>query len=324
MDKIKARAEREHIFKMVYGVDNLTDIIEMFQEEYRGIKDDPKARKEINSLFQRYVLAITYLYPSSSIKANLTRFRNVISKEGGMWEEETKYTFYIYDVWRVATLKTEASRSKREKVNKELVFDVSSEIKRIREQLENDAFQVARNQNKAQVRSYNIAYMLGLSTGRRFTEIFKTLEVEGTEEEPIFKGLLKKQFEEEGIIKGHIIVLTRKELISYLGELRDYVNNQSLTKKGKPFSELSEKEVNATFSKNYNNAIKRLTNNRIPNFHQLRNYYTISSQKTFIEQNPYIQDMGEDEKEDLLKSFRFKILGHHVGIDTTRTYTTVK
>lgn len=324
MNKSEVRAERERLFKTVYGVDGQKEILEMFREEYRAIKDDPNANKEANSIFQRYVLSITYLYPVTSIKTNLSKFRSVISEEGGLWKEDVKHSFYIYDVWRSVSLRNEESRTKRESVSKELVFDVDKEIIKIKDQLENDTFAVARNQNKTQVRSYNIGYMLGLSSGRRFTEIFKTLEIEGTEADPIFKGLLKKQFEEEGIIRGHIIALSRKELIAYLEELRSYANTQALAKKGKGLSDLSETEINALFSKNYNNAIKRLTNRRIPNFHQLRNYYTISSQKTFIEQNSYIKDMGEDERDDLLKSFRFKILGHHIGIDSTRTYTTVK
>ncbi len=303
---------RRETFLTVYGVENIKEVSELFRTDYKKLKNKKNGFDEVSSLFQKYVLSITFLYSIPSIKNNLGIFRKIINEEGGIWKETTKSSFYIFDVYRAVTSITDKTITAKEENVKNMAFTVSDEIKRIKNVLDNKTYAVAKNQTVSQVRSYYISYLLGLSTGRRFTEIFKTINIKKRGKNYIFDGILKKDKNQKNEIEANILYLSIDETKSYLKELRTFINAKLKTTKKKTLKELSEGEINATFSKVYNNAIKRITGDKIPNFHELRHYYTIEGTEVFKK---------DDETE---KDTRYRILGHHIKEDSTRTYKTIK
>jgi integrase len=303
---------RKETFRTVYGVETIKEVSEQFRAEYRKLKNKKDGFDEVSSLFQKYVLSITFLYSIPSIKNNLGVFRKVINEEGGIWKETTKSSFYIFDVYRAVTTITDTKMTKKEASKKDMAFDVKSEIKKVKTMLEYKTYSVARNQNEEQVRSYYISYLLGLSTGRRFTEIFKTVTIRKKGKNYIFNGILKKDKNQKSEIEANLLYLSADETKSYIKELRDFINAKLKATKKITLKEASEGDINSIFSKVYNNAIKRITDDKVPNFHELRHYYTIEGTDVFRN--------GSESDRDV----RYRILGHHVKADSTRTYATIK
>ena len=315
---------RADLFKSVYGVETTKEILEVFRADYQDIKNIEGTKSEslqraIN-IFQRYLLAISYLYKVSSINNNLQAFRKVIKEEGGEIEEYVLRAFHlgggkgdkIQSIHKILSAKVIEKVEIRE-LNKNINdLDIVKEIKRVKLLLNSKSYSVASNQNEEQVRSYYLAYILGLSTGRRFTELLKTLTVHSLKSGLFFRGILKKDLTGSKQIEANIIHLSEAEVKGYLKELRIHLNTKLKTTKRKSLTATTGNEINSIFSKVYNNAVKRISSGQIPNFHELRHHYTIRGTELFSRE-------GESERET-----RYRILGHELKEDTTRTYATVK
>jgi len=309
---IKNEIVRKETFLAVYGVEDIGDIVELFRKDYNKIKNKTDKFDEATSLFQKYVLAVTFLYSPTSIKNNLGLFRKVINKEGGIWKENVKSTFYIFDIYKIVSDNTDKTLTEKEVKQKDIAFSVKGEIERIKNIVDKHLYNVANNQDREQVRSYYLAYLLGLSTGRRFTEILKTITIRKRGEKYTFRGILKKDKNQDSEIEANILYLSVSEVKKYLKELRAFINKKLKTTRKNILKDTSEADINRIFSKVYNNATKRISNDKIPNFHELRHYYTIEGTKVFKLNN-------ESDKDT-----RYRILGHHVKSDSTRTYKTIK
>ena len=303
---------RKDTFKEVYGVESIKEVSEQFKKEYREIKNEKDGVDKISNLFQKYVLSITLLYSVTSIKNNLKVYRNIINKEGGIWKDTVKSSFYIFDVYKVVLANTEKKLEAKEEAEKEIAFEVKSEIERVKILLDRRAYSVARNQKAEQVRSYYLSYILGLSTGRRFTEIFKTASFRKKGDKFIYSGILKKYSDSKEEIEANFLYLSSKEIKGYIKELREYLNTKLTSTKKQSLEEVTEEEINTIFSKVYNNAVKRISKDIVPNFHELRHYYAIEGTKEF---------KRDDETEE---QTRYRILGHRTKEDSTRTYKTIK
>jgi hypothetical protein len=318
-----ANYEREELFKSVYGVSTTKGILEVFRKDYREIKNIEGTKSESLQLainiFHRYILAVSFMYKVSSISNNIQAFKQVVREEGGELEEYVLRAFHIgggkgdsiISIHRLLSERTTKKIENREENSNRNNFDVTYEISRVKEMLKNESYKVTSNQDENQVRSYHLAYILGLSTGRRFTEILKSVTIHSLKDGVFFKGILKKDSTNKKI-EANIISLSETEVKSYLKELRTHLNAKLKTTKKKSLKDITENEVNSIFSKVYNNAIKRISSDKVPNFHELRHYYTITGTTMFIKD-------GESERE-----VRYRILGHEIKEDTTRTYATIK
>jgi len=322
--KVNLETQRAELLKATYGADTLTGVLKVFRSDYNSIKNiegtkSESLQKSIN-LFQRYLIAITYFYSLSSIKNNLKQFKAIIKKEGGELEEIAEKVFHvgggkdeaIPSIHKMVSAKTEEKITEREQSQTVTSFNIEDEIKRVKMLLKLSSFVVKKNQNPKQVKSYYLAYILGLSGGRRFTEIFKTADIRKKGLSYIYTGILKKDSSTVTEIEVNLIGLTVKEYRAYQKELRSYIDDKLLATKEKSLEDTSIGEINGTFSKVYNNAIKRLSKDTIPNFHELRHHYTVKGTELF-------KRSGESDQET-----RYRILGHELKKDTTRTYATTK
>jgi len=302
---------RKQTFLTVYGVETIKEVSEQFRAEYTKLKNKKNGFDDVSSLFQKYVLSITFLYSTTSIKNNLGIFRKVVNQEGGIWKETAKSSFYIFDIYKAVSASTSEKLAEKEEEDKELSLNVKEEILNVKELLSSRTYKVARNQKEDQVRSYYIAYILGLATGRRFTEILKTVTIVKKDNNLFFEGILKKDKQQQSEIEANLLYLSLEEVESYLTELRVFIDTKLKAKK-KTLKTATENEISTIFSKVYNNAVKRITDGKLPNFHELRHYYTIEGTEIF-------RKINESDKD-----VRYRILGHHQKADSTRTYKTIK
>ena len=302
---------RRQTFLTVYGVETIKEVSEQFRAEYTKLKNKKNGFDDVSNLFQKYVLSITFLYSTTSIKNNLGIFRKVVNQEGGIWKETVKSSFYIFDIYKAVSASTSEKLAEKEEEDKELSLNVKEEILNVKELLSSRTYKVARNQKEDQVRSYYIAYILGLATGRRFTEILKTVTIVKKDNNLFFEGILKKDKQQQSEIEANLLYLSLEEVESYLTELRVFIDTKLKAKK-KTLKTATENEISTIFSKVYNNAVKRITDGKLPNFHELRHYYTIEGTEIF-------RKINESDKD-----VRYRILGHHQKADSTRTYKTIK
>lgn len=331
-EKTAIDQERAELLTSFYGVSKSEDILRKFRGDYKAIKNIEGTKAESLTLaiglYQRYMLAIVYRYKISTIKNNIKKFKRIIEEEKGEIEDYALHAFHIGGFKkdktpigggeRIPSIHVVVSATTSEKIlqrikeEQKLTVDVSSEIESIKNLLKNHSYDVKPNQTEEQVRSYHLAYVLGLSTGRRFTEIFKTASIHGTKGEYFFKGILKKDPNQKKEFEAHFIGLKVSEVRKYMRELRIYLDKKLHETRGKGLKETSIGEINAIFAKVYNGATFRISKERIPNFHELRKHYTINGTTLFkIE--------GESDKDT-----RYRILGHHEKIDTTLPYSVSK
>ena len=89
-----------------------------------------------------------------------------------------------------------------------------------------------------------------------------------------FDGLLKGN---DKAIEGHIIGLDYLEVKQYLEELREYAKTKEMT----------ENEVNAKYSKVFNNAMKRIG---VGNVKSTRHNYSVAGSQLFKRENEGLED----------------------------------
>ena len=273
--------DRAEIFQGIYGVSKMIDILDLFQNDYKAVKN--KSLEGVQKLYRDYSYAIFFMYSPSSIRNNLVKFKNIINKEGGKYKANAIESFTVdsiyaplkkRDVEVKKALKEEvrAGESDSQNVDPTVVVE---QIQELRQTITSKSYNVAGNQKEEQVRAYHIFAILGLATGRRATELLKTLTLSRRGDKYYFDGLLKGNNKR---IEGNIIELSYKEVQGYLRELRKFADTK----------ELSENQVNSKYSRVLNNAIKRLLGYK--NVKDLRHNYAIAGSQLFKRENETIED----------------------------------
>jgi len=272
--------ERAELFNSIYGVNRMNDILELFRADYNSVKN--RSLEGVQKLYKKYSYAIFFMYSPSSIRNNLVKFKNIINKEGGKYKANALEAFTVEEIYKPLKKKDEAKKRELKKEVREGSADsqnidpatIVNQIKELRKTITTKSYKVAKNQKEEQVRAYYLLAILGLATGRRFTEILKTLKMSKRGAKFYFDGLLKGNNEK---IEGHIIELSYKEVQGYLRELRKFID-----------TDLTENQINAKYSRVFNNAVKRLLGYK--NVKDLRHNYAIAGSQLFKRENETIED----------------------------------
>ena len=289
--------QRREVFEEIYGVTIFSDVLDLFENDYNRYKN--KGFTKIQELYKHYSYAIFFMYSPSSIRNNLVKFKNVIKKNGGKYQANALEAFTVDAIYSPIKakdeevkkdLKAKIQSGENTKIDPQTVID---QIQALKKELDTKSYTVSSNQKEEQVRAYRILAMLGLATGRRFTELMKTLEITKRGTKLTFNGLLKGNSE---AIEGNIISLTYSEVKKYLKELRTFAQTDSMT----------ESEVNAKYAKVFNNAMKRIG---VTNVKATRHNYSVAGSQLFKRD-------GESIEETITR-----ILGHKEILTSALNYT---
>jgi len=295
--ELSIKAQRREVFNTVYGVSSMSEILKQFESDYNRFKN--KGLKHIQDLYKQYSYAIFFMYSPSSIRNNLVKFKNIIKANGGKYQAIAIEVFTIDEIYspikkRDIEVKEELKKEVREGTNIKIdPKEIITQIEELKEKLEKRNYNISNNQKEENVRAYHIVAMLGLATGRRFTELLKTLEINKRGTKLTFAGLLKGNNE---TIEGNIIALSYQEVKKYLKELREFVKTEELT----------ESQVNQKYSKVFNNAMKRLN---ISSVKATRHNYSVAGSQLFKRENETIEDTIT------------RILGHKEVFTSALNYT---
>lgn len=288
---------RREVFEEIYGVPHFGDVLDLFEQDYNRYKN--KGINKIMELYKHYSYAIFFMYSPSSIRNNLVKFKNVIKANGGKYQANALDAFTIDSIYAPIKKKDEETKKNlKDKVRagESTSIDpqiVINQIEELKVELETKSYKVGRNQKAEQVRAYRIVAMLGLATGRRFTELMKTLTIAKRGSKITFDGLLKGNNE---AIEGNIISLSYSEVKKYLKELREFAQTEEMT----------EDEVNAKYAKVFNNAMKRLGMNNVKS---TRHNYSVAGSQLFKRDGETLEDTIT------------RILGHKEVFTSALNYT---
>jgi len=272
--------QRREVFNEIYGVSIFSDVLELFEIDYNRYKN--KGFGKIQELYRHYSYAIFFMYSPSSIRNNLVKFKNIIKKNGGKYEENALKVFTIDAIYAPIKSKDKAIKEdlkekvrvgKNTKIDPQIVID---QIQALKTELDTKSYlnNMSSNQKEPNVRAYRIVAMLGLATGRRFTELLKTLTITKRGTKIIFEGLLKGNNE---AIEGNIISLSYKDVQKYLKELRAFVNTEEMT----------ISQVNSKYAKVFNNAMKKLG---VANVKSTRRNYSVAGSQLFKKDGERLED----------------------------------
>ena len=301
--------QRREVFKEIYGVTLMgsfnkrtkkatpNSVLGRFEEDYNRYKN--RGINKLLELYRDYSYAIFFMYSPSSIRNNLVAFRNVIKANGGKYQANALEAFTVESVYapinkenieKKTELKEAVQKGDNTKIDPKVIEE---QIQALKNELETKSYAVAPNQKEEQVRAYRILAMLGLATGRRFTELMKTLEIKKRGTKITFSGLLKGN---DKTIEGNIISLSYSEVKKYLKELRAFAQTENL----------SENEVNKKYARVFNNALKRLG---YTNVKATRHNYSVAGSQLFKREGETIEDTIT------------RILGHRENFTSALNYT---
>jgi len=301
--------QRKEVFKNMYGVSIMgsfnkrtkratpNSVLGNFEKEYNRYKN--KGINKLLELYRDYSYAIFFMYSPSSIRNNLVAFRNVIKANGGKYQANALEAFTVENVYaplnkdnfeKKTELKEAVQKGTNEKIDPSII---EKQILALKDELDNKTYRVAGNQKEEQVRAYRIVAMLGLATGRRFTELMKTLVIQKRGKKITFSGLLKGN---DKTIEGNIIALSYADVKKYLKELRKFAKTDNM----------SEDEVNKKYAKVFNNALKRLG---FKNVKATRHNYSVAGSQLFKREGESIEDIIT------------RILGHRENFTSALNYT---
>jgi len=153
---------------------------------------------------------------------------------------------------------------------------------------------IQKQQTVQRARAYLFAIYLALATGRRITEILKTLEIVKKEDGWYYRGLTKK-YSDSFEIKAVALDNDFEFLAKLLQQIRKDIDTKNMT----------NAQVNSKFNHIFNRALKNITGLKYT-FHDLREIFAEMAYLKFGKKN------GSDrEKEDYISD----ILGHEINKD---------
>jgi hypothetical protein len=258
------------LFKNLYGTNNWNKIKDDFKSDLNGCK----AKDDLILLHNRYIPYLWLERALNTVLAKYTELRNIIK------DSDNKHKNFALDkVFQLGNKDKDKSiyqvnnkhqKAKVVRKNKDDKIEISYKIIEnividLKYKIDNNDFELYRNQNLNIVKSYHIALLLGLCTGRRQIEILKTLSIFKDKDDVLFGGIAKK-INIDTKFKSKLLFINIKEAKHYLKNLRKTLNLDDLT----------NREVNQKFSGSLNIALNKYIKNFIDRdfkFHELRKIY---------------------------------------------------
>jgi len=262
--------------KAIYGYKSLDDMNNKIVKDFR----ECKSKDDTFKIIMKWITALNYMQKLNTTKTKITTIRNLVASDDKI---DTKIKNYVSEFLILPSFIYESLNSETKRKVEKLSLDnsslielnsknVSDLIKRLNKELQSDlkAYDLSTidnirvdliaNRTLTKVTT-KLSLILGLSTGRRLSELlvngeFKTTTKKANEilERVNFMGVAKKRGENIGIYQIPIIELTANEVIFYSKILKTLVPDsiKKLIEDNKKLREVSNR---------FQIYVKRLWNN---------------------------------------------------------------
>jgi len=304
------------LLNKLYGTTKTGQIFDLFRRDVNKVK----SYTDIIALTKKYM---PFLYLGNSYNTINTRFtdlKNIIksAKIGDKYKNKLIDAFSApVDFYKIRDeIRQQQLLEKIEKGEKdEIDFDIKNFNKIIKnlyemgmdEKLTNYPYKLGSRQTPEQIRAYYLATYLALTTGRRLTEILKTMELRKYKDHLKVKGILKKKNEAKDKSYNLLPLDNIERILKAYKELRKIFD----------VTDLTERQVNQKHNNKFNEFLKtKIFPNSELTFHDLRKIYLLKAHELY----------GKDEP---LETFAEKALLHDIKIDDkyitqTTHYTNTK
>lgn len=269
------------LLNKLYGTTKTGQIFNLFKRDVGKVK----SYTDIITLTKKYM---PFLYLGNSYNTINTRFtdlKNIIkaAKIGDKYKNKlvdafsAPVDFYrIRDEIRQNQLLNKIENNEK----KEIAFDLSKFDEIVKnlysigmdEELTNYPYKLGSRQTPEQVRAYFLAAYLALTTGRRFTEILKSMEMRRYKDNIKIKGILKKRNGNKNETHDLMVLDDIKRVLSAYRELRRIFDATQFT----------ERQINQKFSYTFNQFLKtKILPNSDLTFHDLRKIYLLKAYEKY-------------------------------------------
>lgn len=287
--------ENQDLLKIVYDVDSIASLKELFQVALTEANTKMEVTKVITKFIPFCWLGGRKL---NTIASYYRDMRTIIKEVGGDYQDLSLDLFAlegeVYDHINnksINIVKEKAEENNKDEYDGDAMESLLLDLKR---KIVDDDIDVAKQQTLERARAYLYATYLALATGRRSIEILKTLEIVKDGDTCYYQGIAKKS---DNNVKIEAYSLDRdfEFLIKILAKLREDL----------PTNNLTAKEVNSKYNRIFNRAFKKLTNTDYT-FHDAREIYSDLL---------YIKEGYSDGSWTEEHNFKGKILGHEIKAD---------
>ncbi len=294
--------------KIFYGVDSPGQVKEMFKDELLKCNDKRDVAKTVSKFIPFCWMGGRKIKTVARYYADM---RNIIKEVN---DEYMEYALELFAVPKEAYERIKQIDTKKvlEKLESKETFD-EKEIEMTMEQVKKwilkamelgddvsieewkaAGLPMQKQQTVERARAYLYAIYLAYATGRRITEILKTLEIVKKEDGWYYKGIAKKGGNDSEI-KAVALDDDFELLSKLLQQIRKDIDTKNMT----------NAQVNSKFNHIFNRALKNITGLKYT-FHDLREIFAEMAYLKFGKKN------GSDrEKEDYISD----ILGHEINKD---------
>lgn len=263
--------EREILSKFyreIYGTDKGKDIKEMFQTDITKVK----TISDVLECYKKYEVYVILGRPLGTIKNLINDFKKIINEAQNLKHKElfliafSLPSGYYHAINQASSKVVEERREQGANINISVKeFDILIDDLYTKGMDKDISFWnkgIGSRQTKEGIRAYYLASYLALATGRRLTEILKTLELKKYRDSVKAKGILKKRGTEEKESKELFVLDGAEKITTALRELRKIFDA----------TKFSNRECNSKFNGIFNNFLKENIFEGAT-FHELRSIY---------------------------------------------------
>jgi len=295
----EAQANTADLLKEVYGVSTPKEIQIQFKEKLESATSTWDIEKTVCEYIPYCWIGGRTLGTTSVYYTNM---REVITKLKNETYRDTALNLFLPPQKLYESVQTKISDNKKEVIRDKNTFNakyIKSLIKMIKEKIIKDDYSdKPRRTDLEREKAYWAYAYLTIVTGRRQTEILKTLEIKKAKGVWQYCGILKDR-EDGKCIDAYAL----DDDFEFLSDLVDYIQEHTNAKA------FTEKQINSKYNKSFNDALKRITGKDYKS-HEWRSIYT---ELMLIKENK--SEANEMDK----KEFKAKILGHHYKTTLTAT-----
>ena len=280
----------------LFGTRNIKELAETFGKEIR------KRNANVDDVIAKYMPALWLGQSLGTVAVRYSTFRGTLkdTRNKNAKEALSKLIFSKEATELINQISNEKAKEKKhsEDYDHDMVMSL---ISKLRKMIENNDFPAPASgrQSPEKVEVYHLAVYVALTTGRRFTEVMKTLEIEKHGKNIRFDGLIKKPEDEDTLDNAYL--------------LDDYkIVKKALTRLRKLFdvTDLTNDEVNKKHSFTFNRYMKQnIMNSDKYTFHDLRRLYANACYELYADKENFAEE-----------DFVNFVLGHKTEYTTADRY----
>lgn len=288
---VEVQESTTELLKTVYGVTTPKQI----EKQFLDALDSANSTKDIEKTVCEYIpycwIGGRTVGTTSVYYANM---RNIIKKIENENYRDLALSLFLPPKGFYEMVQSGIVENKKEAIRDRNTFNpkfINELLAKLKTKILSDDFSdKPRQTEESRERAYYYYAYLTVATGRRQTEILKTLEIKKAKKGFEFNGLLKKRESDESKIEAFSL----DDDFAFLAKLVKYVQEHIDAKS------FTEKEINSKFNNPFNNALKRITGT---------NFTAKEWRDIYAEMMWYINDAKTKSNIDK-RDYKAKILGH--------------